>query len=474
MKLPTRVANPVLAVLIQHSGYNSLDKFAAAVNDLGAKRHGLKLYYDHIAVKRWLSGGTCQHAEVVAEVLGRAWNVPIPATVIWPQLRHGARAPAAHLYPCVAVRTLDELAAYIGSDMLTRRKALTDATKIAVGTALVGPLLRWLNAPAAGLPAHDLPGSSRLTMATVTGIEAATTQFGLQDAAIGGGLSREAAVGQLKHAVDLLRDTTYTEAVGNRMLAAVAELAGMVGWMSHDVRMDGPAQRYFTLGLQAARESGDPRAVLLRVRLLACMARQMCALDQPATGLQLVQAGLDIVPHGRHPASAAMLWNLKARMLGALGSDTVPEIRHAAALAVDLLAEAEQCSDREAIAYVGPAELAGNAALAWQGAAIHNPALARRAEEQALFALAHRPDGFNRSRVFDQISLAAARFTLTEADQAAADGHIALDVAAEVTTSGRVFNRLRTLLDYSAPYATRTPVRDFRDRLTLTLAAASG
>ncbi|MGH3694167.1 MAG: hypothetical protein ACRDRX_09350 [Pseudonocardiaceae bacterium] len=115
MKLPTRVANPVLAVLIQHSGYNSLDKFAAAVNDLGAKRHGLKLYYDHIAVKRWLSGGTCQHAEVVAEVLGRAWNVPIPATVIWPQLRHGARAPAAHLYPCVAVLTLDELAAYISA-----------------------------------------------------------------------------------------------------------------------------------------------------------------------------------------------------------------------------------------------------------------------------------------------------------------------------------------------------------------------
>lgn len=36
MKLPTRVANPVLAVLIQRSGYNSLDKFAAAVNDLGA------------------------------------------------------------------------------------------------------------------------------------------------------------------------------------------------------------------------------------------------------------------------------------------------------------------------------------------------------------------------------------------------------------------------------------------------------
>ena len=32
MRLPKRAANPVLAVLIEHSGFNSLDEFAAAVN----------------------------------------------------------------------------------------------------------------------------------------------------------------------------------------------------------------------------------------------------------------------------------------------------------------------------------------------------------------------------------------------------------------------------------------------------------
>ncbi|MFG3423231.1 hypothetical protein [Micromonospora sp. NPDC048063] len=468
MRLPARIANPVLAVLIQHSGYNSLDEFAAAVNTLGHRTHGLRLNYDHVAVKRWLTGGTCQQPHVVAQALSYAWNVPIPVGVIWPQLRKGSPPPPPHATPCVAARTLDELAAYIGSDMLTRRALLNDATGVAVGVALTGPLLRWLDAPTIGLPARAEPTTSSLTMATVAGIEAATAHFGAQDAQIGGGLSREAAVGQLKHAVDLLRDASYTDAVGNRMLAAVAELAGMVGWMSHDVGMDGPAQRYFTLGLHAARESTDPRALLLQVNLLADMARQMRALHQPDTGLRLVDAALALLSRGRHPAAAAMLWNLKARMLAPLGATAVPEIRHATALAVDLLAQADD--DAAALAFIDPAELAGNAALAWQDAAAHTPALARHAEEQALHALAYRPGGYSRSTVFDQISLTAARFTLAEADQAAADGHSALNLAEEVTTSVRVLERLRTLLKHSAPYAGSPDVRDFRDRLNQTVA----
>ncbi|WKU03460.1 hypothetical protein [Micromonospora sp. HUAS LYJ1] len=351
--------------------------------------------------------------------------------------------------------------------MLTRRTLLNDAIDVAVGTALTGPPLRWLNAPGTGLTARTTPATNRLTMATVTGIETATAHFGAQDAAIGGGLSREAAVGQLKYAVDLLRDASYTDAVGNRMLAAVAELAGMVGWMSHDVNMNGPAQRYFTLGLQAARESTHPRALLLQVNLLADMARQMHTLRHPDTGLRLVDAALDLLPRGHHPTATAMLWNLKARMLAPLGTTAVPEIQHATALAVDLLAHADDAP----LAYIDAAELAGNAALAWQDAAIHTPALARHAEKQALFALAHRTGGYSRSTVFHQVSLTAARFTLAEADQAATDGHTALDLAAEVPTSTRVLDRLHTLLDHSAPYANRPAVATFRDRLTLTLRA---
>ncbi|HEX5206101.1 MAG TPA: hypothetical protein VFW27_39765 [Actinoplanes sp.] len=287
----------------------------------------------------------------------------------------------------------------IGRDMLTRRQLFADTVQIALGGTLTDPLLRWLDAPTIGLPPRNESSVTTLTMSTVTGIEQATARFGAEDATLGGGLSREAAVGQLKYAVDLLRDAAYTDEVGNRALAAVAELAGMVGWMSHDVRMDGPAQRYFILGLQAAKESTDPRALLLRVSLLADMARQMRALDQPATGLRLVNAGLELLPQGRHPAAAAMLWNLKARMLGALGPGNVRELQHSVTLATDLLADASPDTDADLLAYTGAAELAGNAALAWQDAATYNADLARHAEQEALAALVARPDGYSRSRV---------------------------------------------------------------------------
>src|SRR5262249_28065596 len=111
MRMPSRIANPVLAVLLDGSGFTPLDEFATAVNALGNHEYGLHLSYDHVGVKRWLSGGTCRQPEVIAEVLSRAWGVNIPVAAIWPQSRSGAAAAAPHLVPCVAPRTLDELAA---------------------------------------------------------------------------------------------------------------------------------------------------------------------------------------------------------------------------------------------------------------------------------------------------------------------------------------------------------------------------
>lgn len=473
MKLPPpeRIANPVLAVLIERSGYPSIEAFGTAVADLGSIRHNLVLGYDHTTVKRWLTGSTCQHPDLVAAVLSAAWEVPIPPDVIWPHLRDGAPAASPQQIPCVADRTLEELASTIGRDMLTRRQMFAGATKAALGGALTEPLLRWLAAPTVGLRSNDHTSTPRLTLPMVESIETATTRFGADDASHGGGLSREAAVGQLKYAVDLLRDASYTEAVGNRALAAVAELAGMAGWMSHDLQMEGPAQRYFVLGLHAARESTDPRAIVLRASLLADLARQALTLGDAATGLRLVDAGLDVLPRGRYQAAEAMLWNLKARMLAATGPGALAEMRSALGLAEDLLGEADLTAENALIAYTSTAELAGNAALAWQDAAVHSRELAEQAEQQALAALAARPDGFDRSTVFDTISLANARFTGIDPDQAAADGHTALDLATEIAASQRVQARLGALMVHSQPYASRPCVRDFRERLRLQLAA---
>lgn len=468
MKLPAHTANPILAVLLEHSGYGSLDEFATAINAVGAgPGFQLKLRYDHMAVKRWLSGRRCQHPEVVAKTLTIAWGVEIPPAAIFPQHREGCAPVPPHLWPAAAERTLDELAIFIGSDMLARRHILAAAIKTAGGAALTGPLLRWLRVPAQGLSPSPASARSELTIATVEEFEKATAVFSAQDASVGGGQSREAAVGQLKYGVDLLRDASYPETVGNRMLLAVASLANLVGWMSHDVGMDGPAQRYFMLGLQAARESRDPHAPLTQASILGNIARQLHALEDPRAALDCIDAAIAGLPRGQNQADAATLWNLRARMLASLGPGCVPEIEYAIYIAEDLLAGGG--SHGALSPYAGRAELAGNAALAWQIAAEHRPGLAKRAANSAQFALDHRPAGFTRSRAFDQISLSAAHFAMEEADQGADDGDLALDLAEAVPQSSRVHARLRKLMASSAPYASRPKVRDFRDRLSTTL-----
>ncbi|WP_260868025.1 hypothetical protein [Streptomyces sp. SAJ15] len=51
----------------------------------------------------------------------------------------------------------------------------------------------------------------------------------------GGGSTLHSATGQLAWATGLIRDGHYTEATGRLLFRELADLAGCVGWMSHDV-----------------------------------------------------------------------------------------------------------------------------------------------------------------------------------------------------------------------------------------------
>ncbi|GII23338.1 hypothetical protein [Planosporangium mesophilum] len=473
MRLSKAAANPCLAALIEGAGFPSLERFALSVNDRGWRMHHVKLSYDHVSVKRWLLGRTCQYPDVVAAVLSEAWGVPIPVPVIWPELREGACQVPAHLQAWVAARTLEDLGVFLRSDMLTRREMLAGSIRVATGAALADPIVRWLNTNTAGPLAHAAEATARIGISTVEGIEQATRQFAASDAEVGGGLSREAAVGQLKYAVDLARHASYGEAVGKRLLAAIANLSGLVGWMSFDADMDGPAQRYFLYGLQAAHEVGDERTALRASGILADMAHQMRALGHPDTGLRLIELALDRVPSDRRRFNAvrAMLWSLKANMLSPMGLGYLAEIRAAVSLSFDLYDKARDDEPDPAVAeywpYTSDSELAYVAAGTFRDLDVAVGSLANDSERYAQYALAHRGDGFVRSKVFDQIALARVRFLMAEPDEACRNGEAAIDLAAAVAASKRVTTRLREMLADSQPYVDRPNVREFRERLEL-------
>ena len=475
MKFRGRVTNHGLAALIEGSGFSSLDRFGEALNARAWEMHGVKVYYDHVSIKRWLRGSVCQYPEVVAVVLSDAWGVPIPVGVIWPNHRDGEGPVPAYLQPWVAARTLEELGIFLRSDMLTRRDVLSGVVGLATGQTLIDPLTRWLGSNAIGLTAgHDSGG--RIGMSTVAAIERSTRYFSAMDAEIGGGLSREAAVGQLKYAVDLAQQASYSTSVGTRLLAAIADLSSLVGWMSFDAGMNGPAQQYFVYGLQAAHEADDENTRLGIAAILGKMSYHMRAVGHPDTALQLINMALNQVPNDRRRYNTvrATLWNLRAHMMAPMGVSYLPEIRNAISLAVDLYGESQHDETDPTVSrfwkYASEAELAGVAAISYRDLADEKPELADESEHLTLRAIERRSPGFGRSQTFDQILLARTRFLRSEPEQACVDGVKAIDMAAKVAASKRVTSRLRDLMADSEPYQSRPDVKEFREHLRLVLA----
>jgi hypothetical protein len=335
--------------------------------------------------------------------------------------------------------------------MLTRRAVLTGSVAAVTGASLVDPIGRWLGVESSAFTMNS-EGTERIALTDVERIEQVTSHFMATDAAVGGGVCREAAVGQLKYTVDLARHAAYSERVGHRLLAAIADLSAWVGWMSHDLAMHGPAQRYLVYGLQAARESHDERAPLRAIGILADLARQMHALGHPDDGLRLVGLALESLPKDGRKLNKirALLWSLRAQMLATMGTGYLPEVHSAIGLSFELYGQIGDEDQAPAVMacfpYTTDAELASTAAAAYRTLAVEIPSLAGEAANQALYALSQRPETFARSRVLDRIELARARLLAGEPDQAAADGETALEAAKEVSTSRRVVTGLRSLL----------------------------
>ncbi len=415
--------------------------------------------------------------EVLAGMLGDVdgvrsdtWSIPVPVEVLWPELRDNEPINNP------TERTLKELSIFVRSDMLTRRDTLASAVKAITGPALLGPLTGSLATQPSQLTPRD-HATQRIGANEVEAIERSTRYFATTDAEIGGALSREAAVGQLKYAVDLARHASFNEATGNRLLAVIAELSGLVGWLCHDSGMPGPAQKYFTYGLQAARESADPRAPLLVVSILADMAQQMRWLGRPEASLRLHDLAIDQFPADRHRFRVLRAVLAAKRVEDSLcyfGTSRLPEVQSAVSMSFDLYAEADE-EDRATAARLwhraldmSEAELSMAAAAAYLIMAKEDSHLVADAETYTMTQLAKTDEGQCRDKIFRQIRLARLRLLAGEAEQACDDGDEALDMAGMVQ-SAMIRKRLRELLADSEPYADVPRVVEFRDRLRTTV-----
>jgi hypothetical protein len=107
------------------------------------------------------------------------------------------------------------------------------------------------------------------------------------DQRLGGGYARLHYVNQV---VLPLLQGSYNDTIGRELMAAMARLCDLCGYMSWDSGRQGLAQRYFIQALRLDQASGN-RA--LGAHILADMTTQAHSLGDAAQALDLASAGLD-------------------------------------------------------------------------------------------------------------------------------------------------------------------------------------
>ncbi|MGY4967461.1 Tat pathway signal protein [Streptomyces sp. 900105245] len=313
-----------------------------------------------------------------------------------------------------------------------------DTLKLALGAPLILAAERMLGGTARRLG----PGTKGFDADTTAALEEVTAFFTKADASKGGGLYRSAIVAQLAEAARRIQDGVPPK-LKARVFTATADLAALAGWVSHDCGRYATAQRYWSYGIYAASEAGQPDR---GVEIVTRVSHQMIYLGHPGDALGLLGVA---AAKANLPATRALVASQTGRVHAALGDERQAE-RHLGA-ADELVAEGLG-DDVPAWDYFGAAEHAGARAVSARDL---NGIGDRRHRASVHFteALALRKPDFDRVKVMDHVGLAAALFDEGEPEQAAQAAQQALDEAARVDST-LVVSRLNTLLDAARPYNT--------------------
>lgn len=360
--------------------------------------------------------------------------------------------------------TVQVMEGFSAHDVASRRQVL-GRLSVLTGAALLKPIRQWV----AALPLRPVnePGELRDELDELT---AAVKLFRRWDASGVGGLKRKAVVGQLNAVAESVRETS--DAATLRMqFQIMAELAQLAGWMAYDQGLPGAAQRYYLLALHACREAG-PNAQPLGVKVIGDMTQLSTALGNYDDSLNLAHTGLYALPRSSNDMVRTELLGLESRAYAQLGNREARDAARSAEACVEVWQDASH--DEPApdwLHYMNQAEVDCLAANSYTQLALQadDPTrwrpYAQRAEHHTLHARQTRANGYDRSRILDEIRLAKVRLSQREPVESAAVATHALHLAQAVRSSVVSDWLIRFHADLIARYAGEQPVKGFTTRL---------
>jgi transcriptional regulator with XRE-family HTH domain len=295
----------------------------------------------------------------------------------------------------------------------------------------------------------------------VSFIQEMTGNLATLDNRYGGGQVRHAAVAFLNGEVaPLLTRGRYSASVGRSLLRATAELARLVGWMTHDVGRHGLAQRYLIQALQLAEAAGD-RALMSET--LAAMSQQSTYMGEPHQAVDLARGARTLARREGLSALVAEASVMEAHGLARAGESTsCAQALTAAEVALD---RADRSSDPHWIGYFDEAYLSAK----------FGHCLRELGDQEQAVKFAERSlqmnAGYARGRVFNLTLLAHSHAQRGAVSEACAVGQEAVAAAAGMR-SHRVVKHLRDFRRALQPAEGSSEVAILDAALTPILSAA--
>jgi hypothetical protein len=457
----SRSANHRLIYWQQRTGLNNT-RLAVAIRERAGEHGHRHVQPDARRVRAWRQGERPRHPvpELILEVFSERIGVALTLSDVGLDMPGAERVPWDGPWPLV--QTVTQIIALARGDLILGGRAMTSRSQEFLrGQDLLGIVQSWTTTAAESSSAVGIrKGGKRIGDLEVMQICTVTDTFRSLDNAFGGGLTREAVIGQLISAASLVEDTTYSEEVGRKLLTGIGDLATVAGWMCHDVSMHVAAQRYFLLALQAAKEADDSN---LAAHVLSCMARQAGHLGRPSDALELIHLARYGARHTSTPRISALLYSLEARYNAMMGR--LKDFDRAAGQAEAAFADCGPEQDPSWVAYFDTSEYYATIGICHQIIARTSvPDHARRSIDMIGHALAHRDQSRVRSRAFDYLGLSRAYLVAGELESAEIAGTTALELTGKVS-SARVRDRLDELLRETSPYADTPVIADLRTRL---------
>ncbi|WP_084960204.1 hypothetical protein [Thermoactinospora rubra] len=377
-----------LTEVLRRAGMNPR-QLAAAVNARLEARGLSARRIDPTAPYSWVRLGYKPYdplPEVVAAVLSEHLGRPISVEQLWPHAEGvgtvvGAVSGLAH-----CTNAEDVVAAL--SELTLSSASLHGEVSAATGPDLAAAVLDGI-ATVVSLTRRNtnrdrvLPAQVALIASHVAALRRLDDRHG------GGVLSLRYVTSELRNVLDLVRSADYDATVGPELMAIVADLAQLVGWVHFDAHRYGAAERYLLLSARVARALEDRGRMANTVGMLVYIS---AFAGHGSQAVNIAEAAAEICPSD--PALRARISGRVATAAAAAGDQR--GFQAASEEARELLRQAREAPSY--LYYLEPEQLAAEAGQALvvlaEQATVYRKALLREAVAllAPISAAGQRPD----------------------------------------------------------------------------------